>query len=85
MGSVKFTGTLQLTPAEDEHLWRDLYRGLNIKKNLDFASAQRNQLASAIFASAIYMDWDEAGENLENTEKVLFLFPSNEMEIQFEK
>lgn len=31
MGSAKFTGTMQLTPAEDECLWRDVYRGLSTK------------------------------------------------------
>lgn len=34
MGSVKCTGSMQLTPAENECLWRDLYRGLSIKKIL---------------------------------------------------
>lgn len=76
---------MQLTPAEDECLWRDLLQRSKHKEIVDFASAQRNCLVSAIFASAIYMDWDEAGVNLKNTEKNLFLFLSKEMEIQLEK
>lgn len=56
MSSLKFTETIQLTPAEDKHFWRELYRGLNIKKLIDFSSVQRNCLVSATFASAIYMD-----------------------------
>lgn len=56
MGCVKFTGTIQLTPAEDERLRRDLYRGLSIKKFLILQVPKETCLVSAVFANAIYMD-----------------------------